>query len=419
MSHEHALVDHLFRECAGQMVSALTRVLGPDHLDIAEEVVQDALVKALQTWPYRGVPANPRGWLFSVARNGALDIVRRDALLRKKLEPVFAIPTDIEVGYAEEAFGDDELAMVLMCCHTDLPRDARVALTLKTAGAFSVREIAAAFLCEPATIAQRIVRAKRTIVEQEIRFELPRGDELRARLDSVLDVLYLLFNEGYNAHEGESLVRQELCHEAIRLARLLTRRDETDIPRLHALLALMLLQASRLSARTDETGMLLLLAEQDRSRWDRTLISAGMRFLESSAAGDEVSTYHIQAGIAAAHAVAADESSTDWALILRLYDDLSAIAPSPVVELNRAVAIAMVKGPTAGIRALEMLRAHPALARYYLLPAILAGLWLRAGDSARAAACYGEALGLSCTSPERRFMQRKLAECTAHGAPAQ
>jgi RNA polymerase sigma-70 factor, ECF subfamily len=291
-----------------------------------------------------------------------------------------------------------------------------VALTLKTVGAFSVREIAAAFLSEPATIAQRIVRAKRTIIEKHIRFELPRDAELRDRLDSVLDVLYLLFNEGYNAHEGESLVRNELCHEAIRLARLLTRRHETDVPRLHALLALMLLQASRLPARIDRNGTLLLLDEQDRSLWDRTLMSDGMRFLESSAFGDDITTYHIQARIAAAHAVATDESSTDWPLILRLYDDLSAISPSPVVELNRAVAVAMVHGPRAGIRSLETLRAHPALARYYLLPATLAGLWLRACDAAQAAACYGEALGLPCTEPERSFMQKKLAECMSHGS---
>ena len=311
----------------------------------------------------------------------------------------------------DDALGDDELAMMFMCCHPSLPHAGRVALTLKTVGGFGVGEIAAAFLAEPDAIAQRLVRAKRQIREQEIAIEIPRSHELGARLDSVLDVLYLLFNEGYAAHGGENLVRADLCGEAIRLAGILARNAATDLPAVHALLALMLLQASRLPARVDEAGDLLLLSEQDRARWDHGLIAEGLDHLERAASGSEVTPYHVEAAIAAVHAVARDEASTDWAGIVRLYDDLRALKPSPVVALNHAIALAMTEGPAAGIAAIEHIQTDPALARYYLLPAALGGLWLKEGNPARAAQHYREALTQPCSAPERRFLEKQLARC--------
>jgi RNA polymerase sigma-70 factor (ECF subfamily) len=406
-----ALVEHLFRHSAGQMVSRLARWLGSARLDLAEEAVQDALVRALQSWPFGGVPAEPRAWLFQVARHRALDLIRRDASLRGKLVTLADRPA-LEADVRDNALGDDELAMMFMCCHPSLPHAGRTALTLKTVGGFGVGEIAAAFLAEPEAIAQRLVRAKRQIREEEIAIEIPLPTELGARLESVLDVLYLLFNEGYAAHGGENLVRAKLCGEAIRLAGLLARNPATDLPAVHALLALMLLQASRLPARVDEAGDLLLLSEQDRARWDHELIAEGLDHLERAASGHEVTPYHVEAAIAAAHAVARDQASTDWQWIVRLYDDLLALKPSPVVALNRAIALAMADGPAAGIAAIERIEADPALARYYLLPAALGGLWLKRGDPARAALRYREALTRPCSAPERRFLEKQLARCS-------
>jgi RNA polymerase sigma-70 factor (ECF subfamily) len=404
-----ALVEHLFRHSAGQMVSRLARWLGSARLDLAEEAVQDALVRALQSWPFGGVPAEPRAWLFQVARHRALDLIRRDVALRGKLDNLERATPEADVR--EQALGDDELAMMFMCCHPSLPHAGRIALTLKTVGGFGVGEIAAAFLAEPDAIAQRLVRAKRQIREQEIAIEVPRPDQLGARLESVLDVLYLLFNEGYAAHGGENLVRADLCGEAIRLAGILARNPATDLPAVHALLALMLLQASRLPARVDEAGDLLLLSEQDRARWDHGLIVEGLDHLERAASGNEVTPYHVEAAIAAAHAVARDAALTDWAWIVRLYDDLLALKPSPVVALNRAIALAMADGPAAGIAAIERIEADPALARYYLLPAALGGLWLKLGDSTRAAHHYRKALTRSCSVPELRFLEKQLTKC--------
>ena len=414
-SEVDALVEHLFRHSAGRMVSSLARRLGSARLDLAEEAVQDALVRALHTWPYGGVPTEPRAWLFQVAKHRALDLLRREASLRGKLELIEGAPGPAWGLDAadDDAVGDDELAMMFMCCHPSLPQLARIALTLKIVGGFSVDEIAAAFLAEPAAIAQRLVRAKRQIREQDIPIEVPQSEEIDGRLESVLDVLYLFFNEGYSVHGGENLVRAELCGEAIRLAGILARNRRTDLPPVHALLALMLLQASRLPARVDEAGDLLLLSEQDRTRWDRGLIAEGLRHLNRAASGDRMTPYHVEAAIAACHAVASDEASTDWAYVLRLYGELLALKPSPVVELNRAIALAMVEGPTAGIRAIEGIQRHPALARYSLLPAALGALWLRAGDATRAAGYYREALTRPSSAPERRFLEKQLERCAA------
>jgi RNA polymerase sigma-70 factor, ECF subfamily len=404
------MVDHLFRHKAGQMVSTLTRIFGPQHIDLAEEVVQDALLKALEVWPFKGVPENPAGWLVQVARNRALDLLRRQSTLRARTEELIQTFNETAGGAAitKEA-PDDELNMMFMACHPAIPREARVALTLKTVGGFGVGEIARAFLARHSTIAQRLVRAKRLIRERQMTFELPESAEMSERLASVLEVIYLLFNEGYTAHSGENLTRRELCEEAIRLGALLTDHPATGLPKSHALLALMLLQAARLPARVGEEGELRTLAEQDRALWDKRLIHRGLYHLDRASEGDEMTEYHLQAGIAAHHGLAASYEATDWARILALYDRLQQINPSPVVALNRAVAIAKLDGPGAAIRELERISEHAALGQYYLLPAMMGEMWSEAGEPEKAVSFYRRALACSCSEPERRFLLKKLA----------
>jgi RNA polymerase sigma-70 factor (ECF subfamily) len=414
-----ALVDHLFRHQAGRMIATLTRIFGPHHIDLAEEVVQEALVKALQQWPYRGVPENPVAWLIQVAKNRALDLLRRETSLREKSEEIvraFAEQEDaanrrIVTERGGESFPelfDDTLGMIFMACHPEIAREGRVALTLKTVGGFGVSEIARAFLAKEPTVAQRLVRAKRLIREERITFDLPGEAEMSARLDSVLEVLYLLFNEGYTAHAGENLVRADLAQEAIRLCSLLIRHPATDRPKCHALLALMMFQAARLPARVGEGGELALLAEQDRSLWDRRMTYLAYKHLDAAAEGDEFTEYHLQAAIAACHAAASSYRLTDWAEIVRLYDLLVALNPSPVVALNRAVAVAKWKGAEAGLRAIEDIVQHPALQHYYLLPATLGEFWREMGDVKKAADFYRQALNHPCSEPERRFLSKRL-----------
>jgi len=420
-SEVRGLVDHLFRRSAGQMVAALTRALGAENLDLAEEVVQDALVRALQVWPHRGVPASPEAWLQRTARNRAIDVLRRRENLRGKLESVAGMPW--EEGAEQEAapaldgaVADAELAMIFMCCHPALPHESQLALTLKTVGGLSVDEIAGALLARKPTVAQRLVRAKRLIAERNIALELPPTGELPARLDAVLKVLYLMFNEGYSAHHGARLVRRDLCGEAIRLAELVAAHQVTGRPEAHALLALMLFQASHNRARQDADGALLLLADQERCLWDAELIARGFRALDRSASGDRITPYHVQASIAACHAAAPSWERTDWLRILDLYDQLVEMEPTPVTRLNRAVAVAMVRGPRAGIAAVEAIATDPGLKRYYLLPATFGELWRRAGVPLRAATYYSRAIELPCTEPERRFLEKKLAECRPPGS---
>ena len=409
------IVDHLFRHQAGRMIATLVRIFGPRHIDLAEEVVQEALLKALQQWPYRGVPDNPSAWLIQVAKNRALDLLRRESLLHEKSEAItraFAAQEELANRRAEAEQGsevfDDTLGMIFMACHPAIPREGRIALTLKTVGGFGVGEIARAFLAKEPTVAQRLVRAKRLIREESITFDLPSASEMPARLDSVLEVLYLLFNEGYTAHAGENLVRADLAAEAIRLCSLVVGHRATDRPKCHALLSLMLFQAARLPARVDERGELFLLADQDRSLWDRRLIYLAYRHLDRSAAGEEFTEYHLQAAIAGCHTAATRYELTDWAEIVRLYDLLAGLNPSPVIALNRAVAIAKWRGPAEGIRAIEAIGEHPAMQHYYLLPATLGELWDEMGDAGKAAAFYRQALDRPCSEPERRFLSKRL-----------
>jgi RNA polymerase sigma-70 factor (ECF subfamily) len=419
------LVEHLFRHQAGRMLATITHVFGLANLDLAEEVVQEALVGALRHWPFQGIPDNPRAWLLRAARNKALDLLRRQNSLRgreheleqrlqerqARLE-VAEVPNDGELA-------DEQLAMIFACCAPALPPDSRVALTLKAVSGFSVAEIARAFLAEEPTIAQRLVRAKRRIREAGITLALPSLDELPGRLDSVLQVLYLVFNEGYGAHAGEDLVREDLCGEAIRLAQLLASRPDTGLPKVHALLALFYLQAARLDTRVDAGGNLLLLADQERSQWDQRLLALGVSQLEPAAQGGELSEYHLQAAIAAVHATSPSTAQTNWPRLLALYDQLLALALSPVVALNRAIAQSMVDGPEAALASLDALSGEAALKNYRLLPAVRADFLRRLGRTAEAAACYHQALTYPCTEPERRFLLRRIESLEADAMPAQ
>lgn len=406
------LTDRLFRRSAGRLVAHLTRALGPEHLGLAEDAVQDALLEALQSWPFNGVPDNPEGWLFRVARNRALDEMRRSATLSRKLAQVAresaAPPPAGATGFAEE-----QLTMVFLSCHPALSEPMRVGLTLKVVSGFGVDEIAAAFLVPRATIQQRLVRAKRILRSTSTSFAMPSERELPERLVDVLAVLYLTFNEGYAASAGESAVRGELCAEAIALGAALAEHPATDRPEVHALLALMHLQASRLPARTDGLGTLVPLEDQDRSLWDRGAIARGFHHLERAAAGATLSPYHLEAGIASCHAMAPSVAGTDWVRVLGYYDQLIELDPSPVVRLSRAVAVAMVHGPAAGLAELDGLDRDRRMGRYHLLPAVRAYLLEREGRAADAARAYAHAARLARTGAERDLLERRRASLSA------
>jgi RNA polymerase sigma-70 factor (ECF subfamily) len=413
----NGLVEHLFRHQAGRLVARLTRLLGPANVGLAEETVQEAMIRALQTWPHQGVPDNPAGWLFRVAHNLAVDAVRRDRTFAGKAEALVAELTRSSLvqpddAAVEEQVRDDELRMIFMCCHPDVPRDSRVALSLKAIGGFSVGEIARAFLCEEATIAQRIVRAKRQIRERRLTMDLPGAGELTRRLDSVLDVLYFMFNEGYAAHEGEALVRQDLCFEALRLARLVAASSLTE-PRAHALVALMALQAARVPARVNGAGDLVLLEDQDRALWDRRLIALGFHHFDLSMHGSEVSEFHVQAAIAATYTRAEDPASIHWPIILDLYDQLLQMNASPVVALNRAVVVSKVRGPEEALGIVETIERDRLLRHYHLLLAVKGHLLQELGRTGEAAGCFRGALKVARCEPERRFLEQRLQACEA------
>ncbi len=395
------------------MVTRLTRVLGARHLDVAEDAVQDALLRALRVWPLSGVPAQPVAWLFTVARNQALDRMRRARWFRDR-EPIItaAVRALGEQGLDEGRlpFGDADLCVMFLTCHPALSREARVALTLKTVCGFGIDEIARAYLQPGPTVAQRIVRAKRTLREADAVADMPTRDDLVARRSAVLETLYLMFNEGYAAHEGAHLTRPDVCEEAVRLTRLLAVSPETASPETAALLALMLLHSARLAARTTPEGDVLLLDAQDRAQWDRGRLAEGLVWLDRSAAGDDLSPYHVQAAIAATHATAPDLARTDWPRIVSLYDQLHALAPSPVVELNRAVALAQWYGAAAGLAAVEANRLLSRLDHYYLAHAVRGTLLMQVGRTSEALTAFDRALACGCSAPERRLIARRRAQ---------
>lgn len=412
------LADHLFRHEAGKLVSVLTGIFGIERLQMAEDVVQEAMIRALQTWPYYGIPNNPAAWLTQTAKNLALDLVRREKLFHDKQADIIACVEQwsekSDAGSAPLLDGeikDDRLRLMFACCHPLIPQEAQAALALKTLCGFSPAEIARAFLTTEAAVAKRLTRSRQKIRELKIPFEIPAGEELSGRLDGVLQTIYLLFNEGYKASSGERLVREELCREAIRLALMLVTQPAGNQPHTHALLALLFLNAARLPARTDSDGNMLRLKDQDRSAWDRTMIARGMFHLAQSAEGDELTAYHLQAGIAACHCAAPDYQSTDWARILLLYDRLVAIDDSPVVALNRAVAVGEVHGPRAGLQALEAMRHRESLRSYYLLYAVMAEFSARLADFDSATDHFERAIRLAGLKSEQELLTRRVQAC--------
>jgi RNA polymerase sigma-70 factor (ECF subfamily) len=418
VAETNAAIELAYRDAYGSVLATLIRFLGGDF-DAGEEALADAFEAALETWPRDGIPTNAAAWLTTAARNRALDRIRRDRRHSEKLALL-----EREVAGAEEAsmqlgtegpLSDDRLRLIFTCCHPALPLDARVALTLRTLGGLTTPEIARAFLVPEATMAQRLVRAKRKIREARIPYRVPLAEDLPERLDSVLATLYLVFNEGYLATTGGTAVRHDLCAEAIRLAAIVAGLLP-DRPETHGLLALLLLQDSRREARLGRDGSIALLEDQDRTRWDRSEIDRGLASLDrgfeaarrlSHAA---VGRYLLQASIAAEHARTVDGRPTDWRAIATLYEALARVDPTPIVELNRAVAVAQADGPAAGLRLLDDLAARGELAGYHLLPAARADMLRRLGRRPEAAAEYENALALADNDAERRFLQRRVAE---------
>jgi RNA polymerase sigma-70 factor (ECF subfamily) len=410
------VVDRLFREESGRAVATLIRVTG--DFDLAEEAVQEAFIVALETWPARGIPDNPGGWITTTSRNRAIDRLRRRRTLLEKTEQlkrqavVEAALAGFDPGESEDGvspMADDRLRLIFTCCHPALPMDARVGLTLRTLGGLSTPEIARAFLVPEATLAQRLVRAKRKIRAAGIPYRVPPDHLLPERLDGVLRVLYLIYNEGYDATSGDGLVRRELSSEAIRLAHVLGQLMP-DEPEVLGLLALMLLHDARREARTGPDGELVLLDDQDRRLWDRDRIDAGRALLERALRMRRPGRYQIQAAIAAVHDDAATPGQTDWPQIAALYEALAAHEPSPVVELNRAVAVAMVEGARAGLARMDRLDAAGQLADYPYLHAARADLLRRLGRAEEARAAYRRASKLTANAAERAFLERRIRE---------
>lgn len=402
-------VDEIYRRESRRVLATLIRLLG--DFDRAEEALHDAFAAAVEQWGRDGLPHNPRAWLVSAGRFKAIDHLRRRVRFDASLEQI-ARQLEIDAQGEEEAehegLEDDRLRLVFTCCHPALAADAQVALTLREVCDLRTEEIARAFLAQPATIAQRIVRAKQKIRDARIPYQVPEPAELPQRLASVLRVVYLVFNEGYAASSGESLTRAELSAEAIRLGRQLL--ELLPEPEVLGLLALMLLQESRRAARSDEHGELVLLEHQDRSRWDAGLIAEGQRLVGLALASRRFGSYTLQAALAAVHAEAADLASTDWPRMVALYDALLQLQPSPVVELNRAVALAMRDGPEAGLAALDAILARGELADYHLAHAARADFCRRLGRPAEAREAYQRALALTRLEPERRFLEQRLRE---------
>jgi RNA polymerase sigma-70 factor (ECF subfamily) len=409
-------IEILFRRESGRIVSGLCRVFGPARLELAEDVVQETMVRALRTWRFQGMPRDPTAWLMRTARNLAVDHLRRDRWLKRR-EPALegwglaagASPADGERGarFAGE-ISDDQLAMVFLSCHPKIPRGSRVALTLRAVGGFTSDEIARALLTTPAAVAQGVARAKAALRRGRMAVALPGPAGLRERADSVLDALYVMFSQGYHAQRGWDLIRRDVCDEALRLAEAVAAHPVTGTPASHAVAALFSFHAARFPARTDESGDLVLLRDQDRSRYDRALLARGARHLDAAARGDRLTTWHLEADIASCHSLAPSYEETDWPHILECYDRLLRLNPSPTVAVNRAVALARVRGPKEAIEALERLRSRRGMSGYLPLLLALAECRREAGDLEEARRLTKAALALASSAPTKRHIERRL-----------
>jgi RNA polymerase sigma factor (sigma-70 family) len=405
-------IEAVWRIESARLIAGLARMTG--DVGLAEDMAQDAMVAAMETWPETGVPDNPGAWLMATAKNRAIDRLRREKTYERKREEVahdtgalFAMERSDFEAAADDEIGDDLLALIFTCCHPLLSREARVALTLRLLGGLTTPEIASAFLSSESTVAQRLVRAKRTLRDAKVPFEVPRGAELDERLPSVLEVIYLVFNEGYAASAGEDWIRTDLCEEALRLGRILAELAPRE-PEVHGLVALMEIQASRSAARRGPGGEPVLLLDQDRGRWDPLLIVRGRRALErAEELPGPLGPYGLQAAIAACHASAIRAEETDWVRIAALYDALSQISPSPIVDLNRAVALGMAFGPEAGLDLLDQIKDEPELSSYHLLPSVRGDLLEKAGRHEEAASEFKKAAELTQNDRERELLLRR------------
>jgi RNA polymerase sigma factor (sigma-70 family) len=410
--------DHLFRHEAGRMIATLTRIFGVHNFALAEDVVQDAFCRALEVWKFRGVPENPSAWLMATAKNRALDVLRRERTARtfapeltRLLESEWTLAPTIEEQFQEHAIKDDLLRMMFSCCHPRLKEEAQVALILHTLCAFTVDEIAAAFVSSHAAIEKRITRAKKVLAQSKSLFDVAAEREFSIRLPAVQRALYLLFNEGYHGASAESAVRTELCREAMRLTAMLLEHPSGRTPATYALAALICLDAARLPARIDSSGNLTTLFDQDRSRWDQELVVEGLQMLDLSASGSELTEYHVEAAIASVHARAPRAEDIDWQAIVQLYDTLMKIRPSPIVELNRAIAVAQSEGPERGLEEIKAISDSERLASYPFYSAAFGELEFRRGRRQIAREHFRAALSHARNPMERHFLERRIEAC--------
>lgn len=404
-------IDHLFRQHAGQMVSVLCRIFGIEKIELIEDAVQDSLIEAMKKWPFGGVPGNPLAWLIQTAKNKLLDELRRrkfsvdlDGLA---IEPYLQSGT--ELAFLSGEIAEDQLRMMFACCDPLISPDSQVALTLKTVGGFTVSEIARAYLANEETIAKMLTRAKQKLMNGRIKLEIPNGKQLTNRRDAVLRVLYIMFNEGYAATEGQDLIRTDLCFEAIRLGKIVSEHHLTTAPKVNAVLALFLFQAARIKSRTGGNGEIILLSEQDRSKWDYQLLAEALERFRSSAAGDELSDYHIEAEIASHHAFA-QGNTTDWHRIIECYDILQSRRFSPIVELNRIVAIGKLDGPEAALADLTELGGNYLMTSFNLFHIVLGHFLRESGDNDEAAKAFSRALELTHNESVKRFISNSFNE---------
>lgn len=413
------LVDHLFRHESGKMIAVLTRIFGIHNLQLVEDVVQETFLKALQLWKYPPLPANPRAWLMQVAKNATIDLIRRQqkaAFLSDEVSARLEADTTqtIEQFFLDTEIADSQLRMIFTCCHPALHPEDQVALTLKTVSGFGVREIAKALVSSDAAIQKRLYRAKEYIKKQQVNFEIPTGKSLHLRLQSVHTVLYLLFNEGYNSIKADELIRYDVCAEAMRLCKLLSGHTVGAVPATFALLSLMCLQASRFDSRMDENNDIILLQQQDRSKWNAELIRLGYHYLNQSSTGNRLSVYHIESAIAAEHCLAPSFEATNWQRMLELYDMLLAQKPLPVVQLNRAVILAQLNRLTQAIDSvLDIYGIHDLLKHHYIYSAVLGDLYARANNLPEARRHLENALRLTSSTAEKKLLQQKLERIAA------
>jgi RNA polymerase sigma factor (sigma-70 family) len=410
------LVDHFFRHESGKMVAVLTKIFGAENLDLAEDVVQDSLAEAIEQWQYKGVPDNPSAWLFRVAKNKALNIINREKYKRQYskeaahfLQSEWTAEPALNHLFSEAEIQDDQLRMIFTCCHPAISPDSQIAIALKTLCGFSIPEIAKAFLTNEENINKRLVRARQTIRDAKIPFEIPTGNDLEKRLHTVLETIYLLFNEGYSASKGNDIIRYELCEEAIRLTQMLV-NDKTIQHKetVHALSALMFINASRFKARQDSEGNLLTMAEQDRSLWDKQMLGIGLGHLSEATKNESISIYHILAAISAQYSIAPDYQSTDWKNILSLYDSLMMVDNSPVILLNRAIAVSKVDGAKQALAELEKIKHYAAFKTYHSFYSTEAEFLIQEKDFKNAITALEKAIELAPLQSQKDLLKRKL-----------